>query len=461
VRQATSTATWGDARVLPGSLRLNYGSATRIAPNLSAISCSGPRDCSVAGSYTDRAGNAHALVASELHGHWTAAREVPGDAALNQGGIAELATISCASPGNCSAGGDYRTRSNAQEALVVSEVNGAWGRETEVPGTAHLNAGGTASVTTVSCASPGNCTAGGYYSGSARYFSSDAFVVDETHGVWGRAHPVPGVAALNTGGSAILESVSCAAPGGCSAGGDYTGAGGAFESFVVSESKGVWGRAHEVPNAGRLSTTTGIESLSCGSVGNCTAGGYFGGATRAAARGAFVVDETHGVWGRALVVPGSRQLSRFGADNVSAVSCTAGGLCSAGGSYSSTLRTTQVFVAGRAGGTWGAAAVLSNSRRLNAGGSAAINSLSCGSPGNCAAVGFVADRFGADQAVVANEHAGVWGAMALLPAAVRLNTGGFAQLNAVSCTSSGTCAAAGVLQNARGADELFIADFAP
>ena len=48
-----------------------------------------------------------------------------------------------------------------------------WGTAVEVPGTAALNTG-DAKVTTVSCASAGNCAAGGYYN------SSRAFVVSET-----------------------------------------------------------------------------------------------------------------------------------------------------------------------------------------------------------------------------------------------------------------------------------------
>src|SRR5215471_4045852 len=40
-------------------------------------------------------------------------------------------------------------------------------------------------------------------------------------GGWDKAIEVPGTAALNTGGNAEVSSVSCAAAGGCAAGGDY------------------------------------------------------------------------------------------------------------------------------------------------------------------------------------------------------------------------------------------------
>ena len=49
--------------------------------------------------------------------------------------------MSCASAGNCSAGGYYTDGAGHEQAFVVSEVNGTWGTAIEVPGTAALNAG--------------------------------------------------------------------------------------------------------------------------------------------------------------------------------------------------------------------------------------------------------------------------------------------------------------------------------
>ena len=40
-------------------------------------------------------------------------------------------------------------------------------------------------------------------------------------GAWGTAEEVPGTAALNVGGFAVVNSVSCAAAGTCSASGTY------------------------------------------------------------------------------------------------------------------------------------------------------------------------------------------------------------------------------------------------
>src|SRR5271168_796071 len=54
---------------------------------------------------------------------------------------------------------------------------------------------------------------------------------------WGVATPVPGMATLDGGGTGQLNTVSCAANGGCSAGGTYVdNATKSSQAFVVGES---------------------------------------------------------------------------------------------------------------------------------------------------------------------------------------------------------------------------------
>ena len=56
--------------------------------------------------------------------------------------------------GNCGSGGGN---------LVAGERNGRWRKAEEVPGLAALNTGGNAQVVSVSCPSAGHCTAAGTY----------------------------------------------------------------------------------------------------------------------------------------------------------------------------------------------------------------------------------------------------------------------------------------------------------
>jgi hypothetical protein len=53
-------------------------------------------------------------------------------------------------------------------------------------------------------------------------------------GVWGKAQQVPGLAALSNGDT-VINSVSCARAGSCSAGGSYVDASGHHHAFVVNK----------------------------------------------------------------------------------------------------------------------------------------------------------------------------------------------------------------------------------
>jgi hypothetical protein len=82
-----------------------------------------------------------------------------------------------------------------------------------------LNVGGTLTITAPSCASPGNCAVGGTYEDGK---SDDlAFVASERNGTWGKAQPIPGLAALATDHNDSVSQVSCGAPGDCAATGIY------------------------------------------------------------------------------------------------------------------------------------------------------------------------------------------------------------------------------------------------
>jgi hypothetical protein len=152
-----------------------------------------------------------------------------------------------------------------------------WGTAAEVPGLGALNAGGSAAVNVVSCWRAGDCAAGGFYADAARH--QQAFVVTEHDGVWGLAEEVPGTAALNgdtSASSAQVSALSCAPSGYCAAAGDYD-SGGVQQVFVVSETQGQWGTAREIPGVGKLNVGgyAWVDAVSCPSAGNCGAGGAY------------------------------------------------------------------------------------------------------------------------------------------------------------------------------------------
>jgi hypothetical protein len=195
------------------------------------VSCASAGNCSAGGYYTIPSfGHFAAFVISQVQVRWGTAQVVPGT-----GSYAVVQSVSCAAAGDCSAGGYYKDSSGNIQAFVVGQVHGTWGKAKEVPGTATLNTGGFAVVNSISCAAAGNCSAAGGYETSRAH--QQAFVVSQVHGTWTKAKEVPGTATLNAGGNAAVNEVSCAAAGNCSAGGYYTDSSGHQQAFMVSQTR--------------------------------------------------------------------------------------------------------------------------------------------------------------------------------------------------------------------------------
>ncbi|HEV2372455.1 MAG TPA: hypothetical protein VGS19_09805 [Streptosporangiaceae bacterium] len=395
---------WKNAQVAPGIATLNAGGNAKIT----SVSCAAAGNCSAGGYYTDAAGHAQGFVIGETNGGWHNAEEVPGLAALNSNPAA-LWSMSCAAVGDCSAGGFYTDAAGHVQAFVVNETGGTWGNAEEVPGTAALNAGGYAKVYSVSCGAVGDCVAGGIYASKSvdGIPVAQAFVATETNGTWGSAQEVPGTAALNGGGYATVDSVSCNTAGNCSAGGEYTTSAATTQAYVVSETNGTWGGAQEVPGTAALNTSglAEVNSVSCVTPGNCSAGGYY--TDTSFSQQAFVVNQTNGTWGSAEELPGFASLDTgLGGGAVATVSCAAVGFCSAGGSYTDSASHKQAFVANETSGSWGNAEEVPGTGALNVGGQAGTQSISCALGGTCTLVGQHADINQETQVFGASETSG-------------------------------------------------------
>lgn len=93
----------------------------------------------------------------------------------------------------------------------------------------------TSLFSALSCPSAGNCGAGGsYISGLDQYGNplADGFVVGGRDGGWAILEVPPALAALDVGGNAAVNSVSCPLAGTCVAGGSYTDPAGHTQAFV-------------------------------------------------------------------------------------------------------------------------------------------------------------------------------------------------------------------------------------
>ena len=411
---------------------------------LASISCPSAGDCAVVGSLFFPSA-IRPLVLSEKDGAWGSARTIPGLAALPGGDqLAELLTVSCSSAGNCAAGGGYTEDGRhhpISPALVVTERDGVWGKAAPVPGLAALNKGGLAVVDHMSCRSAGDCTASGTYlpvicrGNQCR----QVFVVSEKNGTWGRAEPVPGLPSIASE-SAQDNALSCVAPGNCTIGGSYDG-GTVSQAYVASQENGVWSRVRTFP-AG-TGDGASMDLLSCQPGGNCTGTGihYTSDNDRL-----FAVTETNGTWGAAKLIPGISALPggrpSFPAD--SSLSCPSAGNCTVGGTYASTGERARLFVAAETDGTWGRARALVSLAALNASQMTTLAGVVCFRPGNCTAAGdyIVRGRSRLTLAIfVTAEKNGVWGKPEQLPGSSALSRQ--VGLAVLACDAPGDCSAGG------------------
>ena len=404
VSASSTPSVWGP-KITVGGVAALHGYDTGVG----SISCPTAGNCAAVGGYSEDAfpQTAHAFVVDETNGSWGTAIEIPGTANPKPFSVDEayVRSVSCATPGNCAAGGTFLDNNGPGPGLVgvhpyvVDETNGTWGTAIVVTGVT----GGYGNVFSVSCATAGNCAAGG-----------GGFVVDEVNGSWGDAIKVPGIPDAD---ESFVSSISCSTAGNCAAGGSYSKGGSKAHLFVVDETNGVWGNAIEIPG------TVGdgsVTSVSCATPGNCAAGGYD--------HGAFVVGEANGVWGKAVHVPG---VGKFSLSGVNDVSCGAAGDCTAGGYYEGSRPADyRAFVLSESHGSWGTPIELP--------GMSQVWSISCATAENCTAGGYYVDKSDAFKAVVDTERDGGWGSATVIP-----GTGAEAQAGPVSCATADSCVVGG------------------
>ena len=259
---------------MPGNL--NKGSFGKVT----SLSCTFLGTCAAGGFYTDAKGGRQAFVVTQADGNWGSMQEVAGS--LNKGEMAQVNQVSCGvSPKlesiiTCAAVGFYTTSAGLGQAFTATMANGKWGTAVQVPGSAALNKGGFAELNSVSCPTAGNCSAGGGYADTET--TTQPFVVTEMNGTWGKAIEVPGSATLNTGKDMLVMDVSCVSPGTCSAAGDFHTSNHSEGVWAASQKGGRWGSAGTIPGLSGLATggQAEVNGLSCATSGSCgLVGDYF------------------------------------------------------------------------------------------------------------------------------------------------------------------------------------------
>ena len=171
---------------------------------------------------------------TESNGRWgpPSTAGLPANAGTVDGGQApEIDSLSCPSPGNCTAVGLYGDTMGSPQGWLLGEKQGVWGRglEARLPANADYSEGSylypVFTLGWVSCTAVGDCTALGGYIDNHR--NLDGLVLTEHNGRWsaGKQMPAPRDAGPSPQEGDLPESpiraLACASPGSCGAVGSY------------------------------------------------------------------------------------------------------------------------------------------------------------------------------------------------------------------------------------------------
>jgi len=424
------------------------------------------------GTYFDSSGNQEGLLLTETAGAWATGVEavLPANAAATNR-LLHLDSVSCASPGNCSAVGGYTDTSRNDQGLLLTETSGKWSKGVEAVRPADPKLGGNQTFVafpSISCPSAGNCVAVANYPHSDGTGGSGV-VFTETAGSWSSGFE-PGLPAnAYATHYSNLQSVSCPSVGNCTAVGTYTDSAGRGQVLLLKESAGKWATGIEatLPAGALPNQLAAADSVSCASAGNCSAvGTYYDNQGQEV----LLLRETDGSWatGVKATLPSNAAATNRNFTSVPSISCASVGNCAAVGGYENNLGTEEnpgteePLLLSETNGTWaaGVEAHLPADRAPLA--DSSLVSVSCPSAGNCDAVGDYVNNSGDDSGVLVNETAGSWatGVKATLPsnaAAPGAPFGGtlYPVLSSVSCAGPGSCNAGGSYVDSAGYSQAF------
>jgi hypothetical protein len=250
-----------------------------------------------------------------------------------------------------------------------------------------------------------------------------------------------------TGRADSLDAVSCAQPSWCGAGGAYFDQAGNLQPMVTAQVRGHWTRPAELQLPDNRATVeeSGVNGIACTSAGNCVAVGSYVYTASGGRYTAFIATDVNGAWRRAFAVWLPANTAEPAFDELSGVSCTARGSCTAVGWYFDKAGNQQLMVIMETKGTWGRAKEIAAPTNAASPVSAIGTGISCYRSGDCVAVGGDKSKSGQFLPLTFRESAGVWhrATTVLLPAKAAGGTLQSAPLDSVSCAATGACLAVG------------------
>jgi hypothetical protein len=428
--------------------------------NLNAASCISATTCVSVGQYGDANEDLWGVIETLSAGVWTTIlAPEPADAGTSSPApdqSADLASVSCASYGDCIAVGQYRDDNGIYEALIDTLSGGTWtATEAPLPPNAGSELTGDTELDSISCTTATDCTAVGNYSENGGAF--DALIDTLAGENWTATEaPLPPNAARATSNDPYpaLSSVSCTSDGGCTAVGRYSDSERLSWALIDSLSDGTW-TAAEAPEPVNTGTEAdgnqddSLNSVSCSSASSCSAVGTYNDADDY--DDGLIESLADGTWtDTEAPQPSNAGTDRNGSQStmLNSVSCSAVGDCAAVGFYDQKNSQSYGLLETLAGGTWkddqarepaNAGTGAEGSQR------AVLDAVNCPSARSCTAVGSYFDSDGNNHGLIETRSGRVWRTLeAPEPTDGTTPTGNATSLEAVSCTTDGGCAAVGV-----------------
>ncbi|HWD96237.1 MAG TPA: hypothetical protein VG246_07450 [Acidimicrobiales bacterium] len=267
---------WSIAREVLIAQKTNFNPFVTFAQ----LACSSLGNCVGVGSFIDAHDVTEGLVVSQVRGVWHKGEEVsvPANASAFSG--ASLSEVTCLARSTCDALGTFISQTGALEAMATSGANGAWGRAVELTMPAGANANPHVFLfgfDGIACASSGNCSAGGQYKSSTGAYQG--FLANEVNGAWSPAVEMALPAGGRSGGqNGGVVALACPAVGECQASGSYLDTAGAYQAVTLSEIDGVWQRGVKVTlpsSASTVGVDGGIYDIVCPTPSSCVGVGSY------------------------------------------------------------------------------------------------------------------------------------------------------------------------------------------
>ena len=177
--------TWSHLSLPPGA-----AATANASPRF--VACPAVGSCVVAGQYFDTSGNFQIFLASEVDRGWRRAVEplLPADFAPSGDSGLLLTSLACAAPGDCVAGGSYQSSDGHVRGLLLTETAGKWAPGTTAPALANMPASADSVVKELACPAAGNCSAVAEYTAPYGAPGRMPYFLTESSGVW-TATPSP------------------------------------------------------------------------------------------------------------------------------------------------------------------------------------------------------------------------------------------------------------------------------